>query len=85
MENSGLEFNLGYNKNTGDFQFSVTANLSTISNEVTNLDGGIIDQSGVTGDYGGGTITRTQEGYPIQGFYGYVTTAYSSRKMKLMH
>jgi TonB-linked SusC/RagA family outer membrane protein len=73
MENSGLEFNLGYNKNTGDFQFSVTANLSTISNEVTNLDGGIIDQSGVTGDYGGGTITRTQEGYPIQGFYGYVT------------
>ncbi|MBN2817570.1 MAG: TonB-dependent receptor, partial [Bacteroidales bacterium] len=73
MENSGLEFNAGYHKNRGDFQFSVTANLGTIRNEVTNMVGRVIDQVGVTGDYGGGTITRTQEGYPIQGFFGYVT------------
>ena len=71
MENSGLEFSAGYHKRDGEFQFSVTANLGTINNEVTNLNDGVIDEVAVTGDYGGGTITRTQEGEPIQGFYGY--------------
>ncbi len=73
MENSGIELNAGYHKNNGEFQFSVTANFGTIRNEVTDLVGRVIDQSAVTGDYGGGTITRTQEGHPIQGFYGWVT------------
>jgi len=72
MENSGLEFDAGYHKREGEFKFSVNANLGTIKNEVTDLNGRIMDRSAVTGDYGGGTITRTQEGQPIQGFYGYV-------------
>ncbi|WP_010663019.1 SusC/RagA family TonB-linked outer membrane protein [Marinilabilia salmonicolor] len=71
MENSGLELSAGYHKRAGEFQFSVTANLGTINNEVTDLDGKVYDQVAVTGDYGGGTITRTQEGEPVQGFYGY--------------
>lgn len=72
MENSGLEFNAGYHKRKGEFQFSVTANLGTIKNEVTDLDGKTYDAEAVTSDYGGGTITRTQEGESIQSFYGYV-------------
>lgn len=71
MKNSGLEFSAGYHKREGDFQFSITGNLGTIKNEVTDLDGKVYDQVAVTGDYGGGTITRTQEGHPVQGFYGY--------------
>jgi TonB-dependent starch-binding outer membrane protein SusC len=71
MENSGLEFSAGYHKHDGEFKFSVTANLGTINNEVTDLDEKVYDQVAVTGDYGGGTITRTQEGEPVQGFYGY--------------
>ncbi len=71
MKNSGLEFSAGYHKRKGDFQFSITGNLGTIKNEVTDLDGKVYDQVAVTGDYGGGTITRTQEGHPVQGFYGY--------------
>lgn len=75
MENSGLEFNLGYRKYDGDFKFSVSANLATVKNEVTSLGPNAsltIDRGGETSDYGGGTLTRTQKGKPVQGFYGYV-------------
>jgi TonB-dependent starch-binding outer membrane protein SusC len=74
MRNWGYDFTAGYRKFTGDFQFSATANLSTVNNEVVRLSTGspFIDRSAVTGDYGGGAITRTQAGHPIQGFYGYV-------------
>lgn len=75
MSNSGVEFNLGYNKREGAFKYSVSANLGTVKNEVLSLgnsDDLAIDRSGVTSDYGGGTLTRTLSGHPIQGFYGYV-------------
>jgi TonB-dependent starch-binding outer membrane protein SusC len=74
MRNWGYELTAGYRKLTGEFRFSATANLSTVNNEVVRLSTGspFIDAFGVTGDYGGGAITRTQAGFPIQGFYGYV-------------
>ncbi len=74
MKNWGYEFTAGYNKNLGEFRFSVEGNISFVNNEVLKLSTGQpnIDMGGVTSDYGGGTITRTEAGYPIQGFYGYV-------------
>jgi hypothetical protein len=75
MKNWGYEFTAGYSSNQNkDFKFSVTANLGIVKNKVIKLSTGapFIDQGGVTSDYGGGTITRTEGGYPIQGFYGYV-------------
>ncbi len=75
MKNWGYEFTAGYSSNQNkDFKFSVTANLSIVKNKVIKLSTGapFIDQGAVTSDYGGGTITRTEGGYPIQGFYGYV-------------
>ncbi|MES2730919.1 MAG: TonB-dependent receptor [Bacteroidota bacterium] len=74
MTNSGLEFQLGYNKTQGDFKWNVSANLSTVSNKVNKLS---TEKSsipaGAVADYGGGDITRTEAGHPVQSFYGYVT------------
>ncbi|TCO10692.1 SusC/RagA family TonB-linked outer membrane protein [Natronoflexus pectinivorans] len=74
MKNWGYDFNLGYNKRDGEFRFGISANLSTVNNEVVRLSTGapFIDIGATTEDYGGGSITRTQAGHPIQGFYGYV-------------
>lgn len=74
MKNWGYEFNAGYRKRIGELDLSVQGNLSFVDNEVLKLSTGQpnIDMGGVTSDYGGYTITRTQEGVPIQGFYGWV-------------
>ncbi len=74
MKNWGYEFNAGYNNQIGDVTFSIDGNLTFINNEVLALSTGqpTIDRSGVTSDYGGYAITRTEAGYPIQGFYGWV-------------
>ena len=74
MKNWGYEFTAGYNKSVGDFQFGVEGNISFVKNEVLKLSEfqPTIDRGAVTGDYGNETLTRTQAGYPIQGFYGWV-------------
>ena len=74
MKNWGYEFNAGYHKSFGELNLSVDGNISFVDNKVLKLSTGQpnIDMGGVTSDYGGYTITRTQEGYPIQGFYGWV-------------
>ncbi len=59
MKNKGVEFQLTYHGNIGkDFAYSVSGNLSTISNEVTKYS----DRS-----IAGSTII--QEGSPYQAFY----------------
>lgn len=74
MKNWGYEFNAGYHKTFGELKFSIDGNISFIKNKVLKLSTGQpnIDMGGVTSDYGGYTITRTKEGYPIQGFFGWV-------------
>lgn len=73
MSNKGFEFSASYRKQTGDFQYSVGANISVIKNEIVKLnaddeayiDGGYIDKLGYT--------TRTEKGKEIAYFYGYQT------------
>ena len=40
MKNWGYEFNAGYNKNVGEFRFSVEGNISFIKNKVLKLSTG---------------------------------------------
>ncbi|HTF18834.1 MAG TPA: TonB-dependent receptor [Chryseolinea sp.] len=74
MENSGFEFQAGYNKFVGDFTFSLAANIGTVTNKVTNLyvPGNTI-YAGSNADFGGYNITKTEVNHAVQGFYGWVT------------
>jgi TonB-dependent starch-binding outer membrane protein SusC len=65
--NTGFEAEAGYAKKIGDFKYNITANFSTLKNEVKELanpiTGGRIDN--------GVYATKTEEGHPIGSFYLY--------------
>ena len=69
VENKGWEFDLSWKDQKGDFKYSVTANLATLSNEVTYLDHSIDRINGTS--YNGTTVTAFEEGYPVWYFRGY--------------
>ncbi|PAU95874.1 SusC/RagA family TonB-linked outer membrane protein [Aliifodinibius salipaludis] len=64
LQNTGLEFSATYRKSRGDFTFEITANLSTLRNEVLALGGNDEPISGVG--------TRTEVGGEVGRHYGYV-------------
>ncbi|MDO6769281.1 MULTISPECIES: SusC/RagA family TonB-linked outer membrane protein [Cellulophaga] len=76
VENKGFEFELGYNNSTeGGFSYGVNLNLSTLKNEVTEInfvgeDGFIIGAGAPQNNDG---ITRFQKGSPLWYFHGYKT------------
>lgn len=67
--NRGWEFIATYRKVTGDFHYSISANLTTNYNEVLDLAGQVISAGSVEF----GSTTRTEAGRAIGQFYGYVT------------
>ncbi len=62
IQNRGFEFTGSWRKLEGDFNYSISANISTIKNEVVDL---VVDD--IITDY---TITST--GHTIGSFYGFV-------------
>ncbi|MET4105036.1 TonB-dependent receptor [Hymenobacter sp. UYP22] len=68
IANRGLELSLGYNENRKDFKYSVTGNLTTLTNRVNALsaDGGNNLFPG-----GPGESTRTEVGYELGSFFLY--------------
>lgn len=72
LRNSGFEFLAGYNKRFGDFNLNVSANLSTVHNEVTSLGKGSEILNLVENVYQFGVFTRTAVGDPMSSFYGWV-------------
>ena len=64
VKNSGLEFQLGYNKRFGELGLNASLNLTTVKNEVMKLAYG---QPITSGDY------RIEVGYPLNYIYGYKT------------
>ncbi len=64
MVNSGLEFLLSYRSSFGELRYDVSANLSTLNNEVTKL--GNSDEPYTDG------FCRTEVGSEVGSFYGYV-------------
>ncbi len=72
MRNYGFEATLGYNYSSTDFNWSLTGTFDVTRNEVLSLAtaNATID-AGNNSDFGGFDITRTQEGEPIQSFFGW--------------
>ncbi|KYK23521.1 hypothetical protein AYK24_07450 [Thermoplasmatales archaeon SG8-52-4] len=62
MTRNGWEVSVSYRKKTGNFQYAITANLSHISNEITELGYGLTELS-TNG------ITTARIGYPLGKFY----------------
>ena len=71
VRNTGLEFELKWRDQIGDFNYSIGGNLSTLKNEVTYLHETLSDGIDGTGVRNYGTITRFEKGYPAWHFYGY--------------
>jgi TonB-dependent starch-binding outer membrane protein SusC len=65
MENSGLEFLLAYHNHQHAVKFDISANLSTLHNEVTKLG---VSNTPRTDGY-----CRTEVGREVGSFYGYVS------------
>lgn len=74
MENSGLEFELGWDKKAGDFDLGLNANFSTLKNKVTFLGDNKLFLDGGTGFQNLSVpFTRTAVGESINSYYGYQT------------
>jgi hypothetical protein len=69
MLNKGVDAELSYRNNWGDFGFNGSAVLTTYKNEITKIAEGI-----EFFDYGGsriGSFSRNEVGHPMSSFYGY--------------
>ena len=79
MNNSGIEFELGYKWNIGDARFAIKGNASYLKNELKNLgnDTGFLNY-GISQFSDGGT--RAENGQPFPFFYGYKTAGVLQNK-----
>lgn len=70
VNNTGWEFELGWQNTIGDFHYSINANLSTLKNKVTYLEPSVGHQKGSS--FGNMKFsTWFEEGYPVWYFRGY--------------
>ncbi|MFS4466663.1 SusC/RagA family TonB-linked outer membrane protein [Maribacter sp. 2210JD10-5] len=72
IENNGFEFLANYFAQAGELNLNISANFSTIKNEVTSLGEGVSPIRG--GDFtsnGDRRITRTEAGHPVGAFHGW--------------
>lgn len=73
VENKGFEFEIGYNNTTeSGLKYGVNFNMSTLSNEVTQV---IVPSAlvGAGAPQNNDGVTRFEQGFPIWYFYGYKT------------
>ncbi len=72
IRNKGFEFTASYFGNIGELGFNVSANFSTLDNEVTSL--GARGSAISAGSFTSNTIrsTLTDIGLPVSSFYGYI-------------
>jgi TonB-linked SusC/RagA family outer membrane protein len=70
VNNTGWEFELGWQDNIGDLHYSINGNLSTLNNRVTYLEPSVGHQKGSS--FGNMKFsTWFEEGYPVWYFRGY--------------
>ena len=74
MSNKGIDMELSYRNNLGDFGFNGSVVLTTYQNEITKIAEGVDFF-----DYGGGTsrigaANRNMVGHPMSSFFGYQVT-----------
>ncbi|OQP62796.1 hypothetical protein A3860_26145 [Niastella vici] len=65
IQNSGFEFQLGYNDKKGSFTYNINANVSTLKNKVLSLG------YGNNPIYGYGNLTKTEVGREVGELYGW--------------
>lgn len=66
IQNRGLELSATWTDKAGDFNYSLSGNLTTIDNKVLSLGRGPEDAI-----FASNGLSRTMEGYPVGHFYGY--------------
>ena len=71
IDNQGIELEVRWKDQVGDFFYSVAGNFSTLKNRVTYLHPSLKDGLSGTGVRNYGTITRFEQGYPAWHLYGY--------------
>ena len=77
IRNSGFEVELGFRESEGDFQYGISANITTVNNEILDLSGlEAIGNIGGLGfpNVGGNTwvdFSRSEVGGEVGAFYGY--------------
>lgn len=71
IDNKGLEVELRWKDQIGEFNYGVAANFSTLHNEVTYLHPTLKDGIGGTSVRNYGSVTRFEKGYPAWHLYGY--------------
>jgi TonB-linked SusC/RagA family outer membrane protein len=73
VENSGVEVELTWKDNIGDFRYSVSGNFATLHNEVTYLDPSIERISGATVEGASPEVVRCyfEQGQPVWYMRGY--------------
>ena len=73
VENSGLEVELTWKDNIGDFRYSISGNFATLHNEVTYLDPSIERISGATVEGASPEVVRCyfEQGQPVWYMRGY--------------
>lgn len=71
VENKGFELELSWRDHIGDFKYSISGNLATVKNKVTNMPDAMsrIDGAMVMSKAG---FTAFETGYPVWYFRGYV-------------
>jgi len=65
MQNTGIEFTLGYHNNIGAFNYAFNGNISYNKNKVVDLNGEILY------NYNTNLATITEAGYPVNSYYIY--------------
>lgn len=74
MENRGVELELGYRRQFGEFNIDIRGNASYLENEVTYLgEGKAFLEEGEKIQNSSYAITRTAVGHAINSFYGFKT------------
>src|SRR5574344_2023914 len=69
VENSGLELEMGWRDQIGDFSYSINGNLATLHNMVTYLDPSVTRINGTGTNYE--LVTAFEQGYPVWYMRGY--------------
>jgi len=74
IDNKGFELGAQYKSisESGDFSYNIGLNLTTLKNEVIALGEGVNPISGGGFSQSGVQATRTDVGYPVAAFYGFV-------------
>lgn len=72
MENQGVEMELNFNRNFGDWRVNVGGNITYLKNKLIEY-GNEEGWANLDSFQGTGTVTRAQNGLPFPYFYGYKT------------